>query len=109
VRFHNGATIAEVPATNNGSITSALVRFSAQTFDDRVGRVVDRRVKKGAIAHELWHCFGATDVSDPSSLMFRDANGSVVTLSPRDKLAAWLMNHDDAHPGNQAPDTNPSY
>jgi hypothetical protein len=33
----------------------------------------------------------------------------VVTLSPRDKLAAWLMNHNDAHPGNQAPDTNPSY
>jgi len=109
VRFHDGPARSDLSVSADGSITGAGVRFSRETFDDTLGPTSDGRLKKATLAHELWHCAGATDVADPGSLMHRDNSGSVVSLSPRDKLAAGLMYHPDTHPGNRAPDTNPTY
>lgn len=109
VRFHDGATRSDLSVAADGSITGAGVRFSSETFDDTLGPPSDGRLKRARLAHELWHCAGATHVADPGSLMYGDPDGSVTALSPRDKLAAWLMYHPDTHPGNRAPDINPTY
>ena len=105
VSFHYEPSRTDLTVAANGSITGARVRFSAETL----GPTLDPQMKKARIAHELWHCAGATDVTDPRSLMHSELDGSVAALSPRDKLAAYLHYHPDTHPGNRAPDTNPSY
>lgn len=91
-------------------IKSARIGFWLDLLDDSVGDVTTRERKKNHVAHEMMH---AINGSQHAFNTYRDSlQGGftdVTRPSKEDKLASCIMLDKDTHPGNRAPDTNPTY
>lgn len=112
-RFRNAATGTGY-SLNGNWIQSTFCQFNLDTFNGEPnGDTRSRIAKKYQIAHEYDHTSGASHPSDynmgyPDSLMGPN-DIRINTLSPQDKLARRIVYSDDTHPGNKAPDINPTY
>lgn len=104
-------------------IRSGVVTMAA--FDRTANAVATRDGLWAGFLHEFFHvafafheCGGPVGQNpfgfSPGNCPFPDSvmanRGPLIpTLSAQDRLAACIVYHPDTHPGNQLPDTNPSY
>jgi hypothetical protein len=80
---------------------AGTVSLAASHYDDALPTA------RYVLSHELFHVAFASHARGAgirSVMEDEDTNG---TLTPADRLASWLVSHDDCQPGNRAPDTNP--
>ncbi len=104
--MHDGPTGTTYPLTDGKRIVRARVRYDSQLISDAIRRGADI---KGNVSHEYFHCWGAADFTDPNFDSVMNSQSGRVATQPtvNDKLAAFVYNHPNVHPGNRAPDTNP--
>jgi hypothetical protein len=96
----------------NGFIDGSVVSLFTERFNNpnNYRDSFKRRETKGVLAHELGHVAGAFHAYNSGyndSIMGPGRFENITALSNEDRLAFRIIYHDDTHPGNLPPDTNP--
>ena len=111
----NGSIIIRLVDNNSwagyGSVTDSNRVIADVTIHYSISDLTnfDRNRKKYIVNHELFHAAFAQHAFNTYRDSAMGGWSDITRLSKEDKLAACIVYNDDTHPGNKAPDTNPSY